>query len=68
MYTEYFIEYDLDLLMVYVSGLTTDDFWEEIATFDDVNDPESFAQGLAEGYKLNGHFASIESVIIEATG
>jgi hypothetical protein len=63
---EYHIEYDLELLMVYVSGLTSDGFWDHVVDFDEVNDPESFAQGLAEGYKLNGKFATIESVLIEA--
>jgi hypothetical protein len=66
MYTEYFIEYDLELLTVYLSGLTPDNFWEEFQVFDDVNDPESFAQGLFEGFKREGKFSTIESVIIEA--
>lgn len=64
-YLEYLVEYDLQNLVVYVSGLTKDSYWEEFNCFDDVNDPESFALGLVEGYKANGKFASVTPVFID---
>lgn len=64
-YLEYFIEYDMKNLVVYVSGLTNDGYWEEIECHDDVNDPESFALGIQAGYKAVGMFSSVEPVIID---
>lgn len=64
-YTEYLIEYDLELLMVYLSGLTTEGYWEEIREFDDVNDPESFSEGYASRMRDDGLFVTVEPVFIE---
>lgn len=64
-YSEILVEYDLELLMVYVSGLTPEDFWEEFKEFDDVNDPESFALGYAARVREEGKFVTVEPVYIE---
>lgn len=64
-YLEYLIEYDPQNLVVYVSGLTKDSYWEEFDCYDEVNDPESFALGLEAGYKKNGKFASVTPTFID---
>lgn len=64
-YTEMLVEYDLELLMVYVSGMTIEGYWEEIREFDDVNDPESYAEGYAQRMREDGHFVTVEPVFIE---
>lgn len=64
-YTEYLVEYDLELLMVYVSGLTVEGYWEEIREFDDVNDPESYALGYAQRMREDGRFTTVSPVFIE---
>lgn len=64
-YTEYLLEYDMELLMVYLSGLTVEGYWEEIREFDEVNDPESFAEGYASRMRDDGHFVLVEPVFIE---
>lgn len=48
-YSEYLIEYDDVNLIVYLSGLDPNGFWDEISSFDDVNESEDFAEGLKEG-------------------
>jgi hypothetical protein len=64
-YTEYLVEYDNDNLVVYVSGLDSDDYWEEIACHDEVDDPESFAEGIREGFKQAGFFVTVIPVEYE---
>ena len=65
MYTEYLIEFDEELLMVYLSGLTPEGYWEELKEWDDVNDPESFAEGAAEAMRLEDKFVTVSPVFIE---
>lgn len=64
-YSEYLIEFDEDLLMVYLSGLTPESYWEELREFDDINDPESFAEGYAQRMRDDGLFVSVVPVLIE---
>lgn len=54
VHTEYLIEYDEANLVVYLSGLDKDGFWDEITCYDDVNNPEEFAEGLKEGLTVFG--------------
>ncbi|AXP07750.1 hypothetical protein SmphiM6_59 [Sinorhizobium phage phiM6] len=61
-YSEYLIEYDNEALVVYLSGLDEDDFWIELNVWDEVNDPESFAQGVQEVYKSLEKFSTILKV------
>jgi len=64
-YTEHLVEYDNDLLMVYASGLTEDDYWEEYETFEEVDNPESFAEGYAARLRKDGAFVTVIPVDIE---
>lgn len=64
-YSEYLLEFDEDLLMVYLSGLTPESYWEELREFDDVNDPESFSEGYAQRMRDDGLFVSVVPVLIE---
>lgn len=64
-YTEYFVEYDNENLIVYVSGLTKENFWEDVTMFEDVDNPESFAHGYVESLKKSGEFASSGPVVYE---
>ncbi|QIG73051.1 hypothetical protein EVB99_060 [Rhizobium phage RHph_N3_19] len=63
-YSEYIVEYDEELLMVYLSGLTPEGYWEEICDFDDINDPESFAHGYQEALRADGKFCTVMPVLI----
>lgn len=63
-YTEYLVEYDYTILAVYLSGLDEDGFWTNIENFDEVNEPEDFANGIVAGFRLNGKFAQALSVDI----
>lgn len=64
-YSEFLVEYDLELLMVYISGLTPEGFWEDIRELEDVNDPESFSEGYAQAMRDRGLFVSVVPVLIE---
>ncbi len=64
-YTEYFIEYDPEHLVVYINGLDQDGFWNEIKIVDEVNDPESYAEGFVEAATGAGIFASMGMVVYE---
>lgn len=61
-YSEYLVEYDNEALVVYLSGLDEDGFWIELDVWDEVNDPESFAQGVQESYKRLDIFSTILKV------
>ncbi len=61
-YLEYFVEYDNENLLVYISGLDEDGFWEEIGIYDEVDDPESFAHGFSNSLIHNGKFSSVGPV------
>lgn len=63
-YNELLVEYDNDHLVVYISGLTDDDYWEEFDCFDDVNNPEDFAQGIVAMYHKFGYTAKASPVNI----
>jgi hypothetical protein len=65
-YTEYLIEFDTPHLVVYVSGLTPEGYWEEIRVEDEVDNPEDFALGMVEGFKSLGHFAQAQPVSLDA--
>jgi len=62
MYTEYLIEIDNENLCVYISGLDEDDYWEEFAVHEAVNNPEEFAEGIASVYRDQGEFVTITFV------
>ena len=64
-YLEYFVEYDNEHLLVYVSGLDEDGYWDELRVFEEVDNPESFAHGYVESLKKSGAFASSGQVIYE---
>lgn len=64
-YNEYLIEYDPDNLMVYVSGLDGDNFWDELFIEEDVNDPESYALGYQDSLKAQGIFSTVQKVIYD---
>lgn len=64
-YSEYLVEYDDEHLVVYLSGLDADLYWDEIRTFDEVDNPQDFAQGLQKGLEAKGHFVTITKVIYE---
>jgi len=65
-YTEYLIEYDNDYLVVYVSGLTPEGYWEEFEVHDEVDDPEDFAFGMVEAFKISGSFAQAQPINLDA--
>lgn len=56
-YTEYLVEFSNDDLMVYLSGLDKDGFWNHITSWEDVDDPENFAEGVVAAFKEQGQFA-----------
>lgn len=64
-YTEFMIEYDNDALVVYISGLDSDGFWIDLLIEDEVNDPESFAQGYHTALKERGYFSTVTKVVYE---
>lgn len=64
-YTEYLIEYDTDALVVYVSGLDENGFWFDISIEDEVNDPESYAQGYQSALKERGYFSTVTKVVYD---
>lgn len=64
-YSEYLIEYDTEALVVYISGLDSDQYWDEILVETDINDPESYAEGYRDALKLKGIFASVVKVEYE---
>ena len=64
-YTEFLIEYDPDDNLVYISGLTKDDFWDEISIEDDVAEPESYAWGYHDCLKQMGYFSTVSQVDYE---
>lgn len=66
-YTEYLVEFDNEALVVYVSGLTPDGFWEETNVIDDANNPEEFAEGYAARMREEGWTVQVMKVNIEAT-
>ena len=61
-YTEYMIEYDTDDNLVYISGLTKEDFWDEIDIQEDIADPESYAWGYHDSLKSQGIFSTVTPV------
>jgi len=67
-FTEILVEYDNENLVVYISGLDHDDFWIELDTFEDIDNPESFAHGFCEALKSTGTFASIVPVDYDIDG
>lgn len=64
-YTEYLIEYDTEALVVYISGLDSDLYWDEIKVETDVNNPEEFALGIQAGLALKGIFSTVTKVVYE---
>lgn len=64
-YSEYLIEYDQEALVVYISGLDSDQYWDEILVETDLNDPESYAYGYRDALKLKGIFSSVVKVEYE---
>ena len=64
-YTEFMIEYDTDALVVYISGLDKDGFWFDLSIEEDVNDPESYAQGYQTALKELGYFSTVTKVVYE---
>ena len=62
IYSEYMIEWDDINLVVYVSGLDSDGFWDELYTHDEVNNPEEFAEGYAARMIDQGLFVTIVKV------
>lgn len=64
-YTEYLVEYDNDHLIVYVSGLTPEGYWEEFRVEDEVNNPEDFAQGVVATFMSQGIFAQAQPILLD---
>lgn len=62
MYTEYLIEIDPQVLMVYINGLTEEGFWIQLFSHEDVNNPEEFAEGYAQRMRDEGLSVSIADV------
>ena len=57
-YTEYLVEYNNETLMVYLSGLDADGFWNDIANHE-ANNVEEFAEGYAQRLRDEGKFVTI---------
>lgn len=64
-YSEYLIEYDTEALVVYISGLDADLYWDELKVETEVDDPESFAQGIQAGLAVKGIFSTVTKVEYE---
>lgn len=64
-YSEFMIEYDNEALVVYISGLDADGFWIDLSIEDEVNDPESFAQGYQTALKERGFFSTVTKVVYD---
>jgi len=66
IYSEYLVEFDNVNLVVYVSGLNPDGFWEETAVIDDAENPENFAEGYAQSMRDAGLSASVVEITFES--
>lgn len=64
-YSEYLIEYDTEALVVYISGLDADLYWDELRVETDVDNPEEYAHGIRAGLEIKGIFSTVTKVVYE---